>query len=85
MPHFDYADIVYQDLSKDLSIKLQRAQNASVRFIFNLKKYDHISGAFKKLSWINLASRRKLHILSSVYGVLQSKTPQYLFSEFVSL
>ena len=85
IPHFDYGDIVYQDLSQELAIKLQRAQNASLRFIFNLKKYDHISDAFNKLSWIKLETRRRFHILTSAFRVLRTQTPEYLFTEFVSL
>ena len=83
MPHFDYGDIVYQDLSRDLANKLQRIQNVSVRFIFNLRKFDHISGAFKKLDWIKLETRKQLHILTFSCTVLRTQSPEYLFSEFV--
>ena len=85
MPHFDYADIVYQDLSQDLASKLQRAQNASVRFMFNLRNYDHIFDAYNKISWIKLEPRRRLHVLTSAFNILRTQTPEYLFSEFVSL
>ena len=85
MPHFDYGDIVYQDLSGDLSTKLQRAQNAAIRFIFNLKKYDHITESFSELSMLRLDSRRKLHILCSSYNILHTNTPDYIAKEFISL
>ncbi|KAG8222553.1 hypothetical protein J437_LFUL016754, partial [Ladona fulva] len=52
------------DLSGELSVKLQCMQNAAVRFIFNLKKYDHVSKHYSKLSFLKLDSRRKQHILS---------------------
>ena len=34
MPHFDYGDIIYQDLPGKLTLKLQRAQNSTVRCEF---------------------------------------------------
>jgi hypothetical protein len=85
MPHFDYGDIIYQDLSGELTLKLQRAQNAAVRFIFNLRKYDHISESYNKLGWLKLDYRRKLHILSSFYNISRTHTPEYIANEFVSL
>jgi len=47
-PLFEYCDIVYNDLSINLVNRLQKIQNGFVRFIFNDKKYDHVSC---KLHW----------------------------------
>ena len=85
LPLFDYSDIAYQDLSQELSLKLQRSMNRCIRFIFNLQLSDHITEYINKLSWLKLESRRRLHTLSLLYQILNTKTPRYLSCEFRSL
>ncbi|XP_057333966.1 uncharacterized protein LOC130673076 [Microplitis mediator] len=43
LPLIDYCSIVLIDSTSENNLKLQRAVNSSIKFIFNLKKYDHIS------------------------------------------
>ncbi|KAJ4449652.1 hypothetical protein ANN_01056 [Periplaneta americana] len=43
MPHFDYCDIILSNLNANLSNRLQRVHNACVRYICNIRKYDHVS------------------------------------------
>ena len=82
MPHFDYWDVVHNDLTEDLSIRLQWAQNACVRFIFDFKKYYHITPGFQNLAWIRLNDRRNLHSACLVHRLLSTSTPSYLASNF---
>ena len=63
MPHFDYCDFLLTSESKKLNRKLQITQNACVRFIFDLRKYDHASDAYSKISMLPIQPRRKLHSL----------------------
>ena len=42
LSQFNYSSIILQNLSKTLSDKIQKFQNTSVRYILNLKKFDHI-------------------------------------------
>ncbi|KAJ4434714.1 hypothetical protein ANN_23282 [Periplaneta americana] len=37
-PHFDYCDVLLSDLSSELSVKLQRAQNMCVRYVCNIRR-----------------------------------------------
>lgn len=85
MPQFDYCDVLLSDLSHDLTQKLQRVHNACVRFICNIRLYDHISPSFNELSWLRLADRRSLHCLSLLYQILHTSTPEYLASRFHNL
>ena len=82
MPHFDYCDVVYNDLTEDLSIRLQRAQNSCVRFILGIKKSDHITPGFRQLNWLRLNDRRNLHSVCLVHRILSSSVPSYLASNF---
>jgi hypothetical protein len=85
-PHFYYCDIVFQDISVEVKSKLQRIQNSCVRFACNLKKYDHVSPSFKKLSWQRITSLTTFHMATMVYKSLHSpKFPAYLKSMFSSL
>jgi len=81
-PHFDYCDIVINDMTVKLSEKLQRAQNYCLRYIFNIRRDEHITPFFRQLSLLKLAEKRKLKILSFLYNLLQTKTPSYLSSKF---
>jgi hypothetical protein len=85
-PIFDYCSIVYNDMSEELNLKLQRALNYSVRYIFNLRRYEHITPFFNDLHWLKLKPRRKYLLLSVVYNIIaQNKGPQYLKESFTLL
>jgi hypothetical protein len=81
-PIFDYCDIVYNDLSGILSAKLQRMYNTTIRFIFNLRSYDHITPALSELGWLPLHLRRKHHILTKIYSILAHNAPPYLSANY---
>lgn len=86
LPILDYADSSYPDISVELLLKLERLQNLGIRFIFGLRKYDHVSEFRNKLEWLTVRQRRNLHILSSLYSILfHSKSPGYLKQRFVFL
>lgn len=82
-PVLDYADVCYLDLNESHLDKLDRLINNCIRFIFNLRKYDHISSYRSKLGWLSIRQRRKLHILSTLYSILFNPlSPTYLSSKF---
>jgi len=84
-PHFNYCDVVYNDMTVQLSDKLQRAQNYCVRFIYNLRRDDHVTPYLNQLSILKLNLLRKYHILRILYNVLGSLTPIYLYEQFTFL
>jgi hypothetical protein len=43
LPYFFYCDIVFSHLSSVDSRRLQLAFNSCTRFVFNLRRYDHLS------------------------------------------
>ena len=54
-----------------------------IRFIFGLKKYDHVSDFRTKLKWLPIRLRRNTHILSLLYGILfNPNLPFYLKDRF---
>lgn len=58
LPLIDYCSIVLIDSTSENDLKLQRAVNSSIRFIFNLKKDEHISPHRKELEWLTINYRR---------------------------
>ena len=84
-PHFNYCDAVYNDMTVELSERLQRAQNYCVRFIFNLRRDDHVTPYFSQLSVLKLNRLREYHILCILFSILESHIPTYLSERFTFL
>lgn len=83
LPMLDYADVCFLDASEVLVNKLERLQNLCIRFIYGLRKYDHVSAYRSKLNWLPIRKRRDAHILSSLYNFLfNSLSPPYMRERF---
>ncbi|CAG4951495.1 unnamed protein product [Colias eurytheme] len=83
LPLLDYADSCYTNLSEDQLNKLERLQNFCIRFIYGLRKFDHVSEFRKKLKWLPIRLRRNAHTLHLLYSILfHPSTPSYLKSNF---
>ena len=78
LANFNYCDILFLNISNQLKRKIQNFQNTCVRFIFGLKKYDHISEKFKSLNILNMENRRKLHSLTTMHKIINNLAPTYL-------
>ncbi|XP_045446959.1 uncharacterized protein LOC123655168 [Melitaea cinxia] len=85
LPHpiLNYADTCYLDLREDQLNKLERLQNLCIRFIYGLRKYDHVSEFRAKLKWLPIRLRRNTHVLSLLYSILFNPIlPSYLKERF---
>ncbi|XP_026330922.1 uncharacterized protein LOC113238300 [Hyposmocoma kahamanoa] len=83
LPIMDYADVCVIDLNDDLLGKLQRLQNLCIRFIYGLRKFDHVSEYRRRLQWLSIKQRREEHVLSFLYNVLYDpRSPPYLKERF---
>ncbi|CAH2237662.1 jg11339 [Pararge aegeria aegeria] len=72
LPLLDYVDSCYPDLTEELLNKLERLQNICIRFVFGLRKFDHISEYRVRLKWLPIRLRRELHLLSFLYSILNN-------------
>jgi hypothetical protein len=61
----------------ELENKLKLVNNC-IRYIFDLRKYDHISGYYDELGWLRISERRDFQMLCSVYKMLHQQQPPYL-------
>ena len=76
--HFNYCDSVYFNITEILKHKIQKVQNTCVRFIYELRKFDHISSSLNKLDTLNMEDRRIFHGLSLMRKIKNKVAPMYL-------
>ena len=50
IPYFDYCDVLLTDLNASLTQKLQRVHNVCVRYVCDIKRADHVTSSFKKIT-----------------------------------
>ena len=81
LSQFNYGNILMQNLTQILITKIQRLQNACTRFVFGLRKFDHISQHFRQLNVLNMANRNKLQSLVLMHKIMNKKAPRYLCSK----
>jgi hypothetical protein len=85
-PHFFYCDVVYLDINQSHCAKLNKLQNACVRYACNLRKYDHVSPSYKALNWQRMSVLRQFRVLCLVFKAIHCPGfPIYLKKLFVSL
>ena len=78
LSQFNYNSIILQNLTQTLNNKIQKFQNTCVRFILNLKKFDHISDSFNSLGILNMENSRTLQALSLMHKIVNKRAPLYL-------
>ena len=80
---FNYGDVLFQNITGILSNKIQRVQNSCMRFVFGLRKYDHISHCYEQNKTLNMENRRKLHALVLMHKIRIGEAPEYLSEKIV--
>lgn len=81
-PHLDYCCLVYNGVTKELNIKLQRLINCCIRFIFDLRRDVHITPFRHQLGWLSVEHRRLYFLGIMTYKIISSRTPNYLYRLF---
>jgi hypothetical protein len=82
VPHIDFCDIVYCDANGEIEYKLEKLLNSCIRYVYNLRKFDHISKFYNLISWLRISERREFHVLCFVYKILRTYQPSYLKEMF---
>lgn len=81
-PIFDYGDIFYHMYDAHgfdyLRNKLQTCQNNVLRFILNLPYHAEMTEHRNRLQILKLDNRRKLHIATMMYQIINEDCPVYL-------
>ncbi|RLU21552.1 hypothetical protein DMN91_005925 [Ooceraea biroi] len=82
LPLFDYCCSAICDVTGEQNVRLQRAMNASVRFIFQCRLDAHITPLIRSLKWLKVDERRKYFMGSLLHSVILTGKPCTLFKEF---
>jgi hypothetical protein len=79
LPHFDYCDFVYCNITAGQTEKLQVLLNNAIRYIYDVKRGDALSPLFKKCGILKIQDRRNLNILTQTHKILYKNCPEYLY------
>ena len=80
----DYCNIILANISDKLIKCMQRVQNAAVRFIYNIKKSEHISQYVKMAHFLPIKFRIQYKMCLITFKILNGLSPVYL-QDFIQL
>ena len=77
---FNYGDVLYGPCLDSVYVtKIQRVQNACLRFVHGIRKRERISHTLGWVGWLNMSRRRALHSACLYHKIILHKSPPYLF------
>jgi len=85
LPNMDYCDIVWGNVCKKFTTKLDKLQNRAGKAILKVNKRFPTSLMLKCLDWDDLHTRRNIHLNVMVYNCVTGKVPGYLCNTFDKL
>ena len=84
LPIIDYMDIIYHGFDVHGTInesnRIEKIQNYCIRYVKNIKKFDHITSHRNELKLLTLFDRRNLHTASMIFKIINEQAPRYLNS-----
>ncbi|KAL7286989.1 hypothetical protein TKK_0018787 [Trichogramma kaykai] len=76
LPHLDYAAAVYNDVSATFDLRLQRLQNACVRFVFwTIPAREHVTPYRLALGWLSVKRRHQYLLVLLALNILRKGEP----------
>ncbi len=82
-PIFLYGDVVFYGMSKGCERKIQLLFNPIHRYIFNLRKFDHISDVSNTVLKCNLQTYYNIRVLVQFFKIIHTQSPIYLHEKLV--
>ncbi|KAI5754028.1 hypothetical protein M8J77_005177 [Diaphorina citri] len=82
LPLFEYCAPLLLGVTQEESNRIQLAQNACVRFIFKVRRREHITPYYNRLQLLKVEERRKLLTLFQTYKSSPLNPPPYLFEKY---
>lgn len=80
LSQFNYCTPIYHSAIDGLTeSRIQKVQNSCLRYIYGIRKYEHISHKLVSAGWLNMRNRRELRCLSLYHTILTTKSPPYLY------
>ena len=73
LSQLNYGNTVTQNITKELQNKLQKLQNSCFRFIYKVRKFEHISPYINEAKSLNIDARTKYHGLVLMHKIVTKK------------
>lgn len=84
LPCFTYAGEVYFTALDSISKrKIDVTFNACTRFVYNLRKFDHVSCCSSGILGCNIHQYLEFRVLVFIYKIIKVKKPAYLFQKLI--
>lgn len=85
LSQFSYCSSVYNFCLDSLhKNKIQKVQNSCLRFIFGIKKYDHVSHKLREVQWLNMQNRFTLQASTLFHSIILNEKPGYLYDKIIT-
>ena len=84
-PHLDYACVPLINCSDVLNLKLERALNSAIRFVYRIPRFFHISSYRNQLNWLKIEQRRLYFLANALHLIINSGKPYFLACKFIHL
>lgn len=82
LSHFNYCDTVYGPCLDKLDIiRIEKVQKSCLRFIYGIRKYEHITHKLKDANWLTMQNRRTLHAVVLYHNIINNRIPPYLVNK----
>lgn len=81
-PHIDYCCEVYTDMKEEHNLKLYRAVNCCIRFIFGVRADEHITPHYVRLGWLKIVPRRTYFVDCLMFNILETGKSKPLYTNF---
>lgn len=79
LSNFNFCVPIYHSaIEKVTEERIQKIQKSCLRFIYGIRKYDHISHKLVDAGWLNMSNRRILLCQCLYHQIIITKTPPYL-------
>lgn len=75
------APMYYPCLDQECRRRIQVVQNSCIRYIFGIRRSDHVSHKLGELNWLSMENKLKLRTLCQYHQILSTKTPPYLYDK----
>ena len=77
-PLIEYGDVIWNNCYDCDAALLDSVQHEAARLVTGGIKGTSSARLYKELAWESLSRRRKLHLLSQFYKIVENLTPYYL-------
>ncbi|XP_017303231.1 uncharacterized protein LOC108253558 [Diaphorina citri] len=78
----NYCAPLLNGITLEQSTRLQTAQNACVRYVYGVKRWEHITPFYNRARLLRLEDRRKILTLCFLYKILVTQCPSYLYEKY---